>query len=287
MNIKDIPVRVVGPGSQPGAEADAPSYIDMPRDMTHYDAPSIPEPDIVNHLSGAREAMIWLGHALNCYSEDAAYPRANLNALDDENRELVNQILGEGEISISYDGDPAASVQESVLAGVWRTLYFDDDGNVAIDMLEVGAVPNLVLAPVQGSHKVDTTPADPEANVANAMPLLFELEDRCKRFEKSGTEYSINLTLLPLSQDELEFLDMRLGRGPVDVLSRAYGKCEVINTLVPNLWWVRYYNSMGTLILNSLEVTAVPDVVVAAPEDLADSAERLEEILAPYWSDAA
>ena len=287
MNIKDIPVRVVGPGSQPGAEADAPSFIDMPRDMTSYDAPPMPDPDAVNHLSGAREAMIWLGHALDCYSEDAAYPRANLNALDDENRELVNQILGEGEISVNYDGDPAASVQESVLAGVWRTLYFDDDRNVAIDMLEVGAVPNLVLAPVQGSHKVDTTPPDPDANVANAMPLLFELEDRCKRFEKSGTAYSINLTLLPLSQDELEFLDTRLGRGPVDVLSRAYGKCEVINTLVPNLWWVRYYNSMGTLILNSLEVTAVPDVVVAAPEDLADSAERLTDILAPYWSDAA
>ena len=287
MNLKDIPVRVVGPGSQPGAEADAPSFIDMPRDMTHYDAPSMPNPDAVNHLSGAREAMIWLGHALNCYSKDAAYPRANLNALDDENRELVNQILGEGEISVSYAGDPPASVQESVLAGVWRTLYFDDDRNVAIDMLEVGAVPSLVLAPVQGSHNVDTTPADLDADVANAMPLLFELEDRCKRFKKSGTTYSINLTLLPLSQDELEFLDTRLGRGPVDVLSRAYGKCEVINTLVPNLWWVRYFNSMGTLILNSLEVTAVPDVVVAAPEDLADSAERLTEILAPYWSDAA
>ncbi len=287
MNIKDIPVRVVGPGSQPGAEGDAPAYIDMPRDMTSYNAPIIPDPDSVQHLSGAREAMTWLKQALTEYSEDRASPRANLNALDDENRELVNQILGEGEISITYDGDPAANVQESVLAGVWRTLYFDDDDNVAIDMLEVGPVPILVMAPFQGVRAVDTSAADKSADVPNAMPLLFELEDRCNRFEKSGTAYSINLTLLPMSQDELEFLDVRLGRGPVDVLSRAYGKCEVINTLVPNLWWVRYYNSMGTLILNSLEIADVPDVVVAAPEDLADSGERLSEILAPYWPDAA
>lgn len=287
MNIKDIPVRVVGPGSQPGADADAPSYIDMPRDMTRYDAPPMPDPGAVKHLSGAREAMTWLKNALNDYSEFSACSRANLNALDEANRELVNQILGEGEISVSYDGDPTASVQESVLAGVWRTLYFDDNGEVAVDMIEVGAAPNLVLAPVENGRRVDTTTPDDAADVANAMPLLFELEERCDMFEKSAAAHSINLTLLPLSLEELEFLDKRLGRGPVDILSRAYGKCEVINTLVANLWWVRYYNSMGTLILNSLEVTAVPDVVIAAPEDLADSAVRLKEILAPYWSDAA
>jgi hypothetical protein len=44
---------------------------------------------------------------------------------------------------------------------------------------------------------------------------------------------------------------------------------------------------MGTLILNSLEVTSMPQVVAAATEDLGDSATRLREILAPYWSDAA
>jgi hydrogenase-1 operon protein HyaF len=44
---------------------------------------------------------------------------------------------------------------------------------------------------------------------------------------------------------------------------------------------------MGTLILNTLEVVEMPGVVAAAPEDLADSAERLAEILEPYWSDVA
>jgi hydrogenase-1 operon protein HyaF len=44
---------------------------------------------------------------------------------------------------------------------------------------------------------------------------------------------------------------------------------------------------MGTLILNTLEITNMPQVVAAAAEDLGDSAARLHEILAPYWSDAA
>ena len=51
------------------------------------------------------------------------------------------------------------------------------------------------------------------------------------------------------------------------------------------MWWVRYYNSMGTLILNSLEVTAVPEVVTAADEDLRDSSDRLQRILSSYWQD--
>ena len=44
---------------------------------------------------------------------------------------------------------------------------------------------------------------------------------------------------------------------------------------------------MGKQILNSVEVVAVPAVVIAAEEDLSDSATRLQEILAPYLHDEA
>jgi hydrogenase-1 operon protein HyaF len=287
VKIKDIPVSVIGPGSQQGAGADAPSYIDMPSDMDKYDAPLIPEPEDVQDLLGAREAMSWLGNALVEYQLKTEVQLANLNALDEENRELVNQILGEGEVSVTCDGALNAKVQESVLAGVWRTLYFDADGEVAMDLLEVAAVPHVAFAEDSSMRPVNTALPLETKDITNALPILVELEDRCSKFEKSGTEHSINLTLLPLSQEETEFLDTRLGRGPVDMLSRAYGKCQVISTLTPNVWWVRYYNSMGTLILNSLEVTNMPKVVAAAPEDIGDSATRLTEILAPYWSDAA
>ena len=287
MNIKDIPVRVVGPGSQPGAETEAPAYIDMPRDMSRYDAPLVPDPAVVQHLLGAREAMTWLTTALADYSENNENSCANLNALDDENKELVNQILGEGENCVAYSGDLTASVQESVLAGVWRSLYFDDEDNIAADILEVGSVPQLVSASFENTRPIDITENNVSADVRNAMPILVELADRCAQYQSSGTKQTINLTLLPLSLAELEFLDTRLGRGPVDILSRAYGHCRVISTLSQNVWWVRFYNSMGTLILNSLEIAIVPDVVAAAPEDLADSLNRLSEILAPYWPDAA
>ena len=287
MKIKDIPVSVIGPGSQPGAGSDAPSYIDMPGDMDKYDAPLMPDPHEVQHLEGAREAMSWLQNTLAEYQHSAEMQLADLTQLDEENRELVNQILGEGEVSITCDGSLKAKVQESVLAGVWRTLYFDDDDRVAMDFLEVAPVPHIAFTRDENMRPINTAQPLGTQDITNAMPILVELEDRCVRFDQAGTEHSINLTLLPLSQEEIEFLDARLGRGPVDMLSRAYGKCQVISTLTPNVWWVRYYNSMGALILNSLEVTSMPQVVVAAAEDLGDSAARLREILAPYWSDAA
>jgi hydrogenase-1 operon protein HyaF len=43
---------------------------------------------------------------------------------------------------------------------------------------------------------------------------------------------------------------------------------------------VQYFNSMNTLILNTIEVVDVPEVALAADEDLLDSRERLAELIA-------
>jgi hydrogenase-1 operon protein HyaF len=288
MDIKKIPVSVIGPGSQPVSEdGQALSYIDMPRDMAKFEPPGIPEPGAVNGLVGAREAMLWLRHALAEYGSNSEPLLANLSALDEDNRDLVNQILGEGEVSISYNGAFRARSQESVLAGVWRTLYLNQDDNVYCDLLEVADVPHTVRMPEGLDRPInfDSENVAPELN--NALAILVELGAHCAEFAASRTPNVINLTLLPLAEGDLEFIDVRLGHGPVDTLSRAYGKCQVSSTLTPNVWWVRYYNSMGTLILNTIEVIEVPAAICAAPEDLGDSATRLDDILSPYWSDVA
>lgn len=288
MDIKKIPVSVIGPGSQPVSDdGQGLSYIDMPSDMATFEEPHIPEPDAVKGLVGAREAMLWLRQALADYEPGAEAELANLTALDDEDRELVNQILGEGEVSISYNGAIRARSQESVLAGVWRTLYLNDDDTVCYDILEVADVPHTVRMPDGRDRPIDADSKDIPAELNNALAILVELSARYPAFEKAGEPHTINLTLLPLSEEELAFIDERLGRGPVDTLSRAYGKCQVSSTLTPHVWWVRFFNSMGTLILNTIELTDVPEAIRAAPEDLGDSAKRLGDILTPYWSDVA
>ena len=286
MDIKNIPVRFVGPGSQPADGADeTPTCIGMPGDMSTWQEPWVPEPGAATDRAGARQAMLWLQQALSDYGKTSEPLLANLSALDAECRELVNQILGEGEVSVTYNGAFRARTQEAVLAGVWRTIYLDQDERILFDILEVADAPHILRLP-DGRHRpVDARMDDATTGVINALPILVELRSHCAQYTKTSTTHVINLTLLPLSDDDVEFLDTRLGRGPVDSLSRAYGRCQVSSTLTPNIWWVRYYNSMGTLILNMLEVIDVPAVICAAPEDLRDSLDRLQDILMPYWSD--
>ena len=50
-----------------------------------------------------------------------------------------------------------------------------------------------------------------------------------------------------------------------------------------SVWRVQYFNNMQTLILDTIEVIDVPEVALAAPEDIADSRERLAELVA--WMD--
>jgi len=99
VSINEIPLRVVGPGSQP-QDKEQLSYIDMPGQMERYSPPYVPDLDAVRKLDGARAAMQWLRQALADYSIESDPLIANLSALDQQSRELVNQILGEGEVSV-------------------------------------------------------------------------------------------------------------------------------------------------------------------------------------------
>jgi hydrogenase-1 operon protein HyaF len=65
----------------------------------------------------------------------------------------------------------------------------------------------------------------------------------------------------------------------VTLLSRGYGNCRITSTRLRNTWWVQYFNSMNTLILNTLEVAPVPEVALAAPDDFAESLSRLGDWL--------
>ena len=48
---------------------------------------------------------------------------------------------------------------------------------------------------------------------------------------------------------------------------------------------MQYFNLMDTLILNTIEITGMPEVAVAAPDDIEDTARRLEELA--EWMAAA
>jgi len=279
-------VAAIGPGSQP--EEDGLDVITMPRGMSTYRAPRLPEPEDLAGHDGALQVLQRVLAAAHAAARGERPPAIALAGLTAGDLNLVNQVLGEGEVSAQVLPEPGcahAQVQESVFAGVWRVLAFDAQGRVH-DSIEVGPVPQVLL---RAAHEDAATPPAPPlplpAGVMNAPTLLVELEDQRRRWRTGQPAHVVNLTLLPLSPQDIATLDHHLGTGRVLVLSRGYGNCRITSTRVPDTWRVVYYNSQDQVILNSVEVTEIPEVACAATEDLADSCERLAEVLA--WVEQA
>ena len=282
--IKPFPVPVVsllGPGSHD--EDDAPAYLPMPQGMNTYHPPSLPEPE---ELAAHRGCVAVLHEALAALQRTDAIASTqviDLTTLNDGDRTLLNQVLGEGEVAAQVLGASAVQVQESVFAGVWRVLHLEG-GHTVRDTLEIGAIPQALLAAAALDARrgpFDDAPDD----VMNAPSLLAELGDRSRRWQPGDAAHVVNLTLLPLSAGDSAHLDAQLGAGRVLILSRGYGNCRIVNTRLAHTWRVTYFNSADIIILDTLEVCRVPEVGCAAAEDLEDSAERLTEVL--QWVQAA
>jgi len=287
MKTLDIPVVPWGAGSQPVDEDGAQlAYMSMPEAMAVYAAPVLPEAEAVAHLTGAKAALARVRDALAEHGGNGGNggnggaAGVDVGHLSPEEQILVNQVLGEGEVSIKLGGPIAVRIQESVLTGVWRVRRFNADGLCERDTIEVCDIPAIVAESVEASatdtlQSLDALPA----GAINSPSVLVEVQDRAQRYREAGAMHVLNLTLLPLTPEDLIFLEQTLGQGHADILSRGYGSCRISATALKNAWWVRYYNSQDTMILNTIEIGGVPEVARAASQDMEDSALRLGEIL--------
>ncbi len=272
-----------GPGTQPtDPDGEILDYMEMPREMVTFDLPIAPEPEDTAGMELGKAKLNELAAVLSSYKIGQPATVLDLTDMEPQDVGLINQIMGEGEVSMVAGNN--IQVQEAVFAGVWRVLHFDDAGTVARDTIEVAAWPDAVRDQVfvhaMPKGRLAENPL-PEL-VFNAPSLLSEIAEQVATYNPGDMAHSINLSLLPHTEEDLKYLADRLGVGNTIVLSRGYGNCRVSSTLTDNVWWVQYYNAQDTIILNSIEIINVPEVVCAAQEDIDDSAERLIEIMEIY-----
>ena len=281
---RDIPLVAVGPGSQPSEQDDGLEYMSMPSEMQTYHQPILPEPEEITQVVEGKGVLEQVLHELRQWRPDAPVGVVDLGGLTEDDLDFVNQALGEGEVSVTCDGPSPIRAQEAVLAGIWRVQHFDSHERVIRDTIEIGAVPDIVCnTPFDASHAaIDTDVDTGDPTIQNAPALLVELAEKLHDYRPGDPGHTINLSLLPLTDGDLMLLGERLGVGPVTILSRGYGNCRIGSTAHANGWWIKYFNSQDALILNTIEIVDVPAVAQAAAEDLADSAERLDEILELY-----
>jgi len=278
----DIPVVGIGPGSQP-TEADGAelNYLAMPRDMQTYRSGYLPEQDEIEGLQDAVQRLHQLHAALREYRQNDPPEVIDLAGLGEAERRFIDQVLGEGEVSARVNArESPAKIQETRLAGIWRVRAQGPHGGLQRDTLDVGHVPALLRhRAFDNAYSATDLRTPPPAGVLNAPPVLVELADHSSSWRAGDPPHVINLTLLPQTEEDLAYLQDRLGTGAAALLSRGYGNCRITATRMRHVWWVQYFNSEDALILNTLEVIDVPAVALAAMEDIEDSAQRLAEIL--------
>ena len=270
-----------GPGSQidDGEKLD---YMEMPREMAVFDRPIAPEPDDTIGMEAGKAKLHEILDALSTYKIGQPAKVVEINGLLDLDLGLVNQLLGEGEVSIVCGNTIQA--QEAVLAGVWRVLHFGETGELVRDTVEITDYPDAVSDQVFAQSQAEVLPVDSQlpAGVFNAPSLISEMADKQASYKSGDPVHSINFTLLPQTEEDLAYIAEKVGKGSTVILSRGYGNCRVSSTNTNNIWWVQYYNSQDAMILNSIEIINVPEVVCAAQEDIDDSADRLREIMEIY-----
>ncbi|MCU0940395.1 MAG: hydrogenase expression/formation protein [Burkholderiaceae bacterium] len=281
--MKDFPIPVVvegllGPGTQSDVGEDF-SYMPIPREVQTFSMPQVPAQSDPAAIVAARDVLARFVETM-CDARPAPF---ELIELPLDVVEVLNQTLGEGEVAIRIAQQNGirhdVRIQETVFAGVWRERHHDAAGRLLHDYLLAASIPSAAVDFAERSSTPMVPAIDLPAGAMNSPSLLTEIRAGVARYKAGDEAHVINLTLLPLTPDDHGVLERALPVGTVAILSRGFGNCRVTSTTIRNLWRVQYFNSMQTLILDTLEITRVPEVALAAGEDLADSRERLVELI--------
>ncbi|MCY0964842.1 hydrogenase expression/formation protein [Parathalassolituus penaei] len=275
---------LLGPGAH--REDEALSYLQMPKEMTTFEIPVLPEVEELAAHPQAGRLLDQLQTVLDAFASGEQALNSSqvvpLAGIDADACALLYQTLGEGEVALMVQApDYHLRVQETVLAGVWWIQQVNADQQLQQQWLEVGAIPTAVSRHAFPALHSDSFELGPRpADLLNGASVMVELLDqaRCHAAAPLSEPYVVNLSLLPFSDEDHRWLNQRLRVGHVVILSRGYGNCRITSTGVAGIWRVQYFNSTDQLILDTLEVVKVPQVACAAREDLEDSAERLREI---------
>jgi hydrogenase-1 operon protein HyaF len=259
----------IGPGSQP-LEDEVLITLDVPNDV-HAFRPPQSELDAPPEVAGPALAFLHQLLAALRATPFSSMQVVRFSLLDytPAVRAEINELLGEGEVSVLTGGELRA--QETAFTGIWRVR------GEGVDDVEASAFP-LALRELALSRKMPAAPdAEPPAGLMNAPSIYHEIRSLAGIWRAGRAAHIVNLSLLPATPDDLAWLDEQLGRISFSILSRGFGNCRITATALPYVWWVQYFNNMEKLILNSIEIVDLPAVALAATEDYDETTIRLEE----------
>jgi len=233
-------------------------------------------------LSEARAILAEFADALGPWDPKLARtgPRLHLNGASAGALAVVHGMLGEGAMTIEIARPRSLLVQETTFAGVWRICRLDACGEAIDEWLEAAAFPELVTQIARDA----ASPAfagQPRSGIPSAV--LERVGAAMRACTPDTAACIINLTLPALTPEDRRLIDAMLPAGPVAITSRGFGLCRIHSTRAHDVWRVQYFNGANSLVLDTLEIVQVPEIAVAAIEDLDDTCERLADLV--DWMD--
>ncbi len=206
-----------------------------------------------------------------------------IGELDEAERDLITDVIGEGDVSIVAGHAPLYQVREATLTGVWHVRALDANGAMLTDRIEVCDIASVVRETARSfAYPSPVMPLRMPQGVMNALPVFAEIADRSADWQPGQENHVLNFTLLPMTPEDTAFLTGLLGQIPLSVVSAGYGTCRIIGTGLRHVWGVQYLNASGQVILDTVEIGDVPAAALAGKEYFEDSAVRLAEIMEAY-----
>jgi hydrogenase-1 operon protein HyaF len=117
--------------------------------------------------------------------------------------------------------------------------------------------------------KVEPTSAgEIDAFTLNVVPLLHEVRHALERLIESGEPTTIDLGAIPLAPGEFEKIDAALGTGEVKVVLEAMGPSQIYETQFSGVWRITHYNASNEVVGRFIEVTRIPEILLAQETDV-------------------
>jgi hydrogenase-1 operon protein HyaF len=126
---------------------------------------------------------------------------------------------------------------------------------------------------------LDAIKVNVEIPTGNVEPLLHEICHALKRVAAGEDGTVIDLKSLPMAPGEERRIEEALGEGEVRAELQALGPTVVQETAYPGVWLVTHRNAENEVVARFIEVTRMPDILMAQPEDIARGIEKLESEL--------
>ena len=119
----------------------------------------------------------------------------------------------------------------------------------------------------------------PKPRTGNVVLLLNEVRHALERLVSTGTPTTVDLSGIPMTAEENAELETSLGTGEVEATLRASGLSDIHETAYSGVWRVTHRSDTGQVLGRYIEVTRIPEILMAQPGDVATGLDRLTELL--------